>query len=180
MAFTESIVIGVVSGILTSACLLLFVQIFRNVVLPWYQSLVYSGLLIEGTWIATKIPSSTQDVRLELKQKAHHIEGTATYVLNDTMASTSERIRNFRIAGSIRERFVIMTLQHTDRERIGVAAQLLEVTGDGRRMHGGRVFFNVGNDKISLSDITFTREALAIINPTPAKESSTPKPIRGK
>ena len=50
MSNSETIVLGIVSGIITSAVIYLFVLIFNHIVLPWYRAFVYRGVGIDGTW----------------------------------------------------------------------------------------------------------------------------------
>lgn len=44
-----SIVVGIVSGILTTALIFGFVQLFKKIVVPWCQALFYRGLDISAT-----------------------------------------------------------------------------------------------------------------------------------
>ncbi len=163
MSITESIVIGIISGILTSIAILIGSRIFNRIVLPWYQSLIYSGILVEGQWYTGSVPNSTQEAKLELDQYAHRIKGIATYTDGSTVNSFSEKVRTFKVSGTLKDRFVLLTLEHTDRKRIGVTAYLLEVVGDGRIMKGGRVFYNVSGDEIKYSEITFKRDQQQIV-----------------
>ena len=52
MESTESLVIGIISGILTSILLLLAANFINKILIPWYQTLIYRGVNISGTWIA--------------------------------------------------------------------------------------------------------------------------------
>lgn len=50
MSLSETIVLGVVSGILTLVFIFLCVIIFTKIVIPWYGSIIYSGIDLSGLW----------------------------------------------------------------------------------------------------------------------------------
>ncbi len=49
MSNSETIILGIVSGIITSAVIYLLVLIFNHIVLPWYRAFVYRGVSIPVT-----------------------------------------------------------------------------------------------------------------------------------
>jgi hypothetical protein len=67
MSITDSIFVGVINGILTSALLFIVVQIIRKIVIPWYQSLIYRGTDINGDWI-TNHPTANQIHKYHIDQ----------------------------------------------------------------------------------------------------------------
>ncbi len=146
----QSLIIGVVSGIVTTALIYLAVQIFRKIVIPWYQSIIYQGLIVSGEWrVASLSTGEGQEIVLNLTQKAHRLEGTATYVRKtDTSNLLTEHIKTFQIEGRVADRFAVLTLRHTERNRIGVEVLLLEIIGDGRKMAGYTTFYDVVENRI--------------------------------
>ena len=189
-----SLIIGVVSGILTSALIFLAVKIFRKIIIPWYQSIVYQGLVIDGEWkiiLQTPHRIQTQDIILNIAQKAYRLEGTATYIIMiESAGEWSEQIKTFKVDGRISDRFVVITLRHAERSRIGVASLLLEIIGDGRTMSGQYTYYDVGVSKITSDGCKLRRADIAAsstarqvqppltaqpnnsLNPTPQQQAS--------
>src|ERR1039457_3383330 len=91
----ESLVVGVISGIVTAACIQMLVILTNKVLLPWYRQLLYRGVNIQGKW-EQKLDfnnGKTQLITLELAQKAHNITGSVTMVksTNGEIVRSEER-----------------------------------------------------------------------------------------
>ena len=153
----NDIFIGVFSGILTSAFIFLIVQLFYKVLLPWYQQVIYNGIDISGEWHSTVTPFP-QDIKIEITQQASQISGLATYVNHPENKGAIEQIRTFRFDGCIIDRFVQLTLHHTDKSRIGVITYLLQVVGDGRSIEGSSSFYDLVQHRVSHASIAFCRD----------------------
>jgi hypothetical protein len=54
MDAASSIILGVVSGVLTSAILFIFARIFGRLVIPWHEERIYKGVRVDGSWILTE------------------------------------------------------------------------------------------------------------------------------
>ncbi len=50
MNIYQTIIIGIVTGILSSAIIWALINTFQNTFIPWYQSGIYRGTDLEGTW----------------------------------------------------------------------------------------------------------------------------------
>ena len=156
-SITGTIVLGAVSGIVTSTFFWVLAKIWRDAVNPWWERRKYSGLLIGGAWEGQ---GDSQRVTFVLNQSATDVEGTATFTAGEP-SSHYEQLRQFSVTGTVRDRFVVLTFRHIDRSRIGVGAFVLEISGDGRRMSGCWSFFSVASDGITSSYIDLYRpEAL--------------------
>lgn len=154
------VVVGVVTGIVTSLLIFLFLEASKTIILPWYRQFIYKGINISGEWYSTVAPFP-QTIKLELDQKANHITGTATYVNEPENTGEIEKIRTFRVEGNIEDRFVEMSLHHTDKSRIGVVSYLFEVVGDGREMQGASSHYDLVGHHISHADISFGRTKMS-------------------
>ena len=151
----QSIAIGVASGILTSVAVALFLILIKKLLVPWYQSVTYSGINLSGTWYAVD-PTMAQRIEITLNQTAKHIKGRATFVhipddeANEGPASY-EPTRTFNLTGITQDRFVALTLRHADTNRLGINCYLLEVIGDGRCMAGYFSFYSIKSQGIGES-----------------------------
>lgn len=93
-------ILGVVSGLATSALLLVLGLFASKVILPWYTELIYKGVDLRGIWTqeADLGSGARFSVQLALDQHAHKIQGTGTLTKSGT--GTSDYVRFFVIEGS--------------------------------------------------------------------------------
>lgn len=165
MGITESIIIGVVSGLITGFCALTLSQIFRKIVRPWYESLIYDGIKIEGTWhIEFTDPTHNRNVTFELNQKANTLTGISTHVLKDEKKS-GDKIRTYQLSGRIRNRFIDLSGRSIDRTRVGVLTMLFEIIGDGQKMHGYITGYSTLDSELKSLYCVASRTSIASITP---------------
>ncbi len=148
---SEQIVIGVVSGVITSAFLYLFVRVFRELVLPAIREILYQGLDVSGSWYWRSTFGSS--AKMEITQKADVLTGVFTFVPVDSENS----IKIFNLKGNVRDRFVQMTMQSADPKRLGSLSYLFEVAGDGNQLRGCCSFYSPNKDRIVSQDESFFR-----------------------
>lgn len=151
MNASESIVLGVVAGVLTTLIVLGFGALIRRVVLPWYRDFIYDGVEIEGEW--NLISETEQGARLSLKQSAYSLSGTCTFVSHDENPLGYEALRVFAVKGTIREKLVELSFRHIDRARLGAGVFLFEVKGDGRRMSGVQSMYSVATSRMTSANV---------------------------
>ena len=136
MNAAEAVITGVVSGILTSAVLFLAARLFNVIVLPWYREIVYRGIDIGGIWEnRMELTGAMQTMKINLRQKADQISGTATISKSYGSGGASSE-EAFTVNGNVSDRLFSATMRPTDPQRLGLAILLLEVVGDGRKMVG--------------------------------------------
>ncbi len=84
----NSLFLGIVSGIITTALLWLFSSYRKNTFIPWYEKRLYKGVNIQGVW---KLVDDVHDIKdaeepwgqyetLNLKQVAHRLTGSSDLV----------------------------------------------------------------------------------------------------
>jgi hypothetical protein len=142
--------IGVVSGILTAAILVLAAYLFKEVVIPWYQSKVYEGISIAGTWHADLDPeTSTPERRVEndmtLHQHGHKVTGS---VVKRSTTGDKRITEDFTLEGRIRDRFFYDYMYPKDKDRLSALSFLYEVKGNGSTLLGLRVFYHILESEI--------------------------------
>src|SRR3954471_3813986 len=72
-----SIVIGTVTGLISSAAATAFQQFIAKVVLPWYENLIYKDVKIEGTWDAEATIGGQLYRRLwTIERQGHRVTAT--------------------------------------------------------------------------------------------------------
>jgi hypothetical protein len=143
-----AIVLGVVSGVLTSGLVALGVSYFRNIALPWYRARIYDGVMVAGSWELQSF-ESTQTGKMELTQQASRLSGSLTLVASpQSTFGNFEELRTFALSGFINDRLVEISFRHTDRSRIGAGVFFLELIGDGRVLRGVQSMYNVANSEV--------------------------------
>lgn len=158
MTPAESIIIGVVSGILASLLLFISSEFIRKIAIPWYQQMIYSGITISGDWKAEVVNPSgnTQTMTMDLKQKANKLTGTIT-VSKQIQSSKAAEIKNYSLEGTIRDRFVSLVGKNASQRNLGVHVELLEVVGDGETMQGKRTWYSATEKLVNAEDIIWKR-----------------------
>lgn len=161
---TGALVWGIVAGILTSVVLLLFARIFKQILLPWYQDLVYKGVDLRGKWIAQRTGSSgiTYHFTLLLSQSAHSVKGKMTVAkINASVAQpgvqTSDYVQGFEVAGATWEGFVTINMTSDDRRSLSFSTSLLQVRSRGQKLVGHMVYRSSSVDQVESHEISWAR-----------------------
>jgi hypothetical protein len=160
METSQSIVVGVISGLLTSAIVYLFIGIFHKIIKPWYQDIIYKGIRIDGEWtLQRKFENSNilQDELMELKQHANAVTGTRTIIKRFPNNDVSE-LKIFKIKGKIIDRFVSISSENINNRKIGISSGLFEVCKGGDALIGSENWFDVGADKVLSDYVVITRK----------------------
>lgn len=152
MSISLSIIIGVVSGIITYLLLSGFIKIFNNLFIPWYQSVIYHGRKIEGTWHGylakiengEYIKEGSSNSTIYLKQNANKITGERLI----TKQESGEECRKlFVINGLFHENNLTIDLKVKDQSRMGGGTCVMSLTEDGRKMKGKHTYVSSYDSK---------------------------------
>ncbi|MEZ0315267.1 MAG: hypothetical protein ACAH10_00105 [Methylophilaceae bacterium] len=154
---SNNIAIGIISGVITTFFIYLFVKIFQRVIEPWYRQLLYKGIDLSGSWYSMDVTMS-QEIVFELDQKASSISGIATFINKYGGDHRLEDVRTFSISGFIQDRFLHLVLRHKNSNRLGIVNYLLECVGDGRQLRGTMGFYSVKSCMVDSSQQTLWRE----------------------
>ncbi|WDE10238.1 hypothetical protein [Thalassomonas haliotis] len=158
MSTEETIVYGVIAGILTSFIIFFLLQVFNNIIAPWYKSFIYQGLDINGVWEEINEHEGAKDIsKISLTQHAQQIKGFMTVVKyhNDTEET---EIKNFKMKGFFRDGHVILTGENSNKKYRGHITYLLSITEGGNSLSGILSWVDSGSDKIESSETVLHRE----------------------
>jgi len=159
---TIDIVVGILAGILTTGILVLATYLIKKILIPWYQSVVYRGIIITGTWHAVLDPKVTSaDRRIEndmkVTQKGHIVRGVMTK--RTTNIPTGKVLSEaFIMEGQLRDRLFYAIVYPKDKGRLSALAFLYQVEGSGDRLVGQRIFYHVQENKIESADETWEKQ----------------------
>jgi hypothetical protein len=152
MSDQNGIIVGVVSGVLTSALLFIAAKLFENTIMPAIRRVIYRGVDISGSWYWENRFGSA--AKMEIKQYADRLNGTYTYV-----NPTTSVIKTYEIKGGIQDRFVQLSLRSNDQQKLGVLSYVFEVVGDGCELRGCSSFYSTNSHEIASEQESFFRDA---------------------
>jgi hypothetical protein len=158
MDTTFNIVLGIISGILTSAFIFLLSKIFVNIVMPWYQRIIYKGVDLNGEWLGEMIDTAELSFpfRINLIQNAHDLSGNAH--IDKSKAKDSDHGTHYKMNGYVWEGYVTLNFQSDDRTRLSFATSLLQVKKGGLKLEGYFVFRDMRHDEIRERLVYFNRK----------------------
>jgi len=158
MSTEETIIYGVIAGIITSFIIFLLLLVFNNIIAPWYRSFIYQGLDINGVWIEVNEHEGAIDTsKILLTQHAQQIKGLMTVVKYHTDTEETE-IKNFKMKGYFRDGHVILTGENSNKKYRGHITYLLSVTEGGSSLSGQLSWVDSGSDRIGSSETVLSRE----------------------
>jgi len=157
-SLTSNIIIGILTGIITTAILYLISRMFMDWVMPWYRSVKYTGIDVSGVWETKQdFETSIEYSLLNLRQKADKLEGLWTISITQNGSDDNE-IKTFSVKGTIEDRFALLTSKNTDQRQIGIGTMLLEAIGNGFELTGCETWYSVDNKEIKADKISLKRK----------------------
>ncbi len=154
---SSTIVLGVASGLVASFLFVSIVIVFNKVVIPWYRSLIYSGVDISGEWESKlKMHERKETGALIIKQKADKISCIMTISVQYSDDDDVE-IKVFKLNGKIEDRVIYLAGKNINRKHIGIDIALLELSNGGKKMVGVEAWFSTIKDSIDSSEIEWSR-----------------------
>ncbi|HEX6902158.1 MAG TPA: hypothetical protein VF789_20750 [Thermoanaerobaculia bacterium] len=156
-----AIIWGVVSGLATSALLVILGLLISRVALPAYLEFIYKGVDLRGVWIEERDLGSGArfSVQLSLEQRAHKVSGTGTLTKSGT--GKSDYVQFFSIEGSTWEGFLVITMRSTNRKSLSFVAGLLKVKGRGESLLGHWVYRAAYTDEAECEKLHLIRQRQA-------------------
>ena len=174
-----SLIVGTVSGILTSFLVFLIIQMFHKVFIPWYRNVTYSDLVLDGEWedkTDGKNVEVTQRILHKLKQKGNVITGK-TEIIDDSGFKTME------VSGYVRNGVAVLNFQREDKKKLGTMTYLLKAVEDGSRLTGFALWYDIIHSEICSVENSLVRKDRSVQKAEPggvigdkSKECSTSTP----
>ena len=157
-SLSVNIIIGIITGVITTAGLYLASRIYVDWIIPWYRSIKYVGIDVSGIWETKQdFEDSKEFSLLNLNQEADILKGLMTISIMQN-GSDENQIKTFQVKGTIEDRFAILTAKNTDKRQIGISTLLIEAVGNGFELEGCEIWYSVDNKKIKSQTISFKRQ----------------------
>ncbi|RDK04480.1 hypothetical protein [Paraburkholderia lacunae] len=158
-------VLGIVTGILTTAILFTLRALWTSKLSPLIEALRYRGLKVDGVWEGRhKDDKSQSESRLSLKQRAHTMSGTFTFKY---LGPDKEFTLDFDVTGVIWEGYLTLNFFPNDRRITSCATSLVKIRGGGSNMVGAFLFRNAEVEDVGVVPFNLRRyERVAGFNAT--------------
>lgn len=159
-AIGYSLLLGIVSGVLTTALLWVIHVLWTKTIVPWYEQRVYKGVKIEGTWCLVDDSNDkdghwAQREILGLKQTAHRLTGSLTLLPKEGENSDSIVLD---AVGDISDRFVSLSFKSPIQDRLSYSVLLVEIVEDGHKLRGKTSMYNVLGGTIDSYSVEYKRQ----------------------
>lgn len=152
MEIQHTVILGVVSGVGTSALLFLIKEFWVRTLIPWYQNVQYKGADVSGSWYAERTesaPDSTPEVKssfsLMLNQNAHVVTGS---MLFSTMSTGKHDSVAYNLKGEYWDGYLSITCRSKDRRSMSHGSMFLKHINNGSGLLGSFSFRHAFEDKV--------------------------------
>lgn len=154
MTIQESIIFGVISGVLTAATLFLLKEFWVKTLVPWYQGIRYKGADISGSWSANYDEEGTKTTfSVVLTQQAHRIDGSMQFSF---ISSEREVNLNYDLSGEYWEGYLNLSCRSKDRKIFSHGSLFLKLINNGSGLLG-QFSYRHADDKVSTMPIGVER-----------------------
>ena len=147
---SANIVLGVVSGVITSAVLALCVRIFQTTVVPWVQERIYGGISVEGEWNGQRKDGDVEyNFQLVVEQVGSRLSGIFLAVDKFPDRVTT---RSFALSGILHGTYAVLTYFPTTRSTVGGGAFVLQLLEGGDRLSGAMSYIRTKTGTVQAKD----------------------------
>ncbi|EGW36013.1 hypothetical protein [Desulfosporosinus sp. OT] len=155
------IISGVISGILTAVIIRFLYLYITKVLVPWFESIVYKGIIVSGNWKSTVLLGTLgfkAELKIMLEQKGHKLKGdmVAVYINPD---GNSNKTKRLELEGFLANHYLSITYNSSSRNSISLGTFLLKVVHGGEQLKGGMLSLDgITSDVQNYKDIIWERE----------------------
>jgi hypothetical protein len=168
--YLSNLMIGIISGIVTSIIIWGFILIYRKIILPGIKEILYKGIEIEGEWhgIVTRDNKTMKDgkpfvekekikeITLSLKQNAYQLDGD---LIIKNIDSTGEYFSFYKFSGFIRDNYVVLNYLPKSKKSIGLGTYIFIVQDGGNALNGNLIATEINKMAlVAVEGISLTRK----------------------
>lgn len=152
-----TIVLGIVSGIVTTVLLYILGVLFSKIIIPWYQQIIYQGVDLNGEWqFEDTLNDSVERFKLSLTQNANNVSGHLLYI---RIKDDENREVNYSFIGNVWEGYLTLNMKSKDRRVIAYSTCLLKVERGGHELRGVHCFRNFRTDQVDSVALLYNRHS---------------------
>lgn len=157
MGYPETILVGIISGLVASFLSWIIFRFSSDTIVPWYQTRLYRGILVDGTWIGSRNDAGTDfGFSLQLHQSGHNLDGAFTAKNKKATGEATEK--TFKVKGEITNNYLLLCYFPANQYIYGSGSFLLQVYHAGSQLKGGMMYLQTRTGLIgAVNDITLER-----------------------
>ncbi|EKO3372894.1 hypothetical protein RDG65_002351 [Vibrio fluvialis] len=149
MNVTETIILGVISGVLTTGLLWITATLINNTISPLIKRMLYRGADVSGVWSIKKKnprPDGHSDVSytLAINQSAEKVKGTFQI---DYGSSDKSFVTVYDVTGEYWEGYFTFIFRSKNKKEYSQGVMLMKAIHGGQAMEGSICFRDVVQDK---------------------------------
>lgn len=156
---TSEIIVSLITSVITWTVLIFG----KNVIIPFYETIVYKGILVSGTWTHTSTlhqgthDETTYTEKLFLKQSASSIEGNYTVV--SLFKDNTQVVSTYDIKGRVKDGYIVLTANIQDQKQIGCGSFVLKVISGGQKLFGNVTLLNrLADNIVTYPNCTYNKD----------------------
>lgn len=149
----DNLIAGLISGLVVTLLVVVFRNIWRTIITPWFEERVYKDIHIEGKWFSL-YPTSVE-LRQEiivLKRHGHAITGTLI------CSKGGDEGEEYDLCGSFRNLLLTLTYESTDKSKSDRGSLTLRCVRNGERLSGKIALYHTISDRVESGNILWFRE----------------------
>jgi hypothetical protein len=132
----SSLIVGIVSSLIATAVFIASSELFRRVILPWYEDKIYRGVRIDGEWRLKSVVGKAFDPKdttliskFTLHQKGEKITGEYMHADDDG------RPEVYLVTGFIRDGYLSVLTEPKSRRSIDAGVGLYHIRYEDSSLH---------------------------------------------
>lgn len=148
----ESLISGLVSGIIVTLLVVVFRSFWNGTIIPWFENRVYKDIHIEGSWFSL-YPTVVGERQETITLERHGHEVTGTFICN-TDHNEGEQ---YNIKGNFRNMILTLLYEAKDKQISDRGTITLKCVKSGKRMSGKIAIYQDRLDTIDVNELLWFR-----------------------
>jgi hypothetical protein len=152
---TISGIMGVLSGIVATFCWWFGSQVLNKMILPWYRTQRYQGVLIDGEWNGYYTDMSSPD---SPHSCCIHLNQEATLISGEIIETDGpDKGKRYSISGEFRNSILTLIYQESNLSRIDRGTIALYLKENGTAFEGFTVYYSDSENSMKQRSYRWTR-----------------------
>ena len=143
--FMNSIVSGLVSGLMVAIIILVLQVYYQKVILPWIEERVYKGVKIEGEWVGE---ISKENFSFNLRRISHRVNGEMVRQKDGQV---------YKLDGEFRNLILTVTYTSSASRAIDRGCFTFLLVDNGRELNGYAIYYYSPHHKVHSQHVEFRR-----------------------
>jgi hypothetical protein len=144
----DNFILSIVTGIVTFVIIQCMVVSFKNIFIPWYQTITYRGKNIDGKWDGYKatntigtnyVQDSDSESTIIINQRGNKVTGEL--ILTKQMDGTSCR-KLFKILGFFIDTVLVADVIAKEDNTMGMGSVVMKLAEEGKKLKGKQTYIS--------------------------------------